>query len=399
MTDEVETVINNIADDLTKPDVAHIHAIAAKRKQKRQTAGKVGGAAVVAFLVAGVGLWAIGRGDSGSTRLDTASGNTAAASSATDEIPVPTTSDPDGTFGGTPAVGVGTYDDFISLPVAEAGAFAEMEGVEWRVIVLDGESQEDGDDLVPGRLNFTVENGIVVRVQSDEDLLRNIIDSTDETPTTAAPSAAGIYLLLSIEEASDLADSQGEVWRVIEIDDVDQTVTADRLPGRLTFYVENGIVVEVRVEGDDAEIVAPSTTAPTPVDPAATSTTVAETSNTSHGDVPATVGPNGSDEVAEIVVNGFSISDLNNAVKTFLTDRLAADDIRIEYSAGISLEDREAPVVFVGIPEATRERADVALVEQGLQRFVESWVGTQDNVSVDEVFEIRTTGPVLLEPG
>lgn len=37
MTDEVETVINNIADDLTKPDVAHIHAIAAQRKQKRQT--------------------------------------------------------------------------------------------------------------------------------------------------------------------------------------------------------------------------------------------------------------------------------------------------------------------------------------------------------------------------
>ena len=265
--------------------------------------------------------------------------------------------------------------------------------------MLDGESQEDGDDLVPGRLNFTVENGIVVRVQSDEDLRRNIIDSTDETPTTAAPSAAGIYLLLSIEEASDLADSQGEVWRVIEIDDVDQTVTADRLPGRLTFYVENGIVVEVRVEGDDAEIIAPSTSAPTSVDSAATSTTVAETSNTSHGDVPATVGPNGSDEVTEIVVNGFSISDLNNAVKAFLTDRLAADDIRIEYSAGISLEDREAPIVFVGIPEATRERADVALVEQGLQRFVESWVGTQDNVSVDEVFEIRTTGPVLLEPG
>ena len=114
--------------------------------------------------------------------------------------------------------------------------------------------------------------------------------------------------------------------------------------------------------------------------------------------VPATVGPNGgADEVAEIVVDGFSISDLNNAVKAFLTDRLAADDVRIEYSVGISLEDRESPLVVVGMEAATRERADVALAEQDLQRFVDSLVSAEDNVVVDEVFEIRTTGPIVLE--
>ena len=112
--------------------------------------------------------------------------------------------------------------------------------------------------------------------------------------------------------------------------------------------------------------------------------------------VPATVGPNGADEVADIVVDGFSISDLNNAVQAFLPDRLAADDIRIEYSVGISVEDRESPTVVVGMEAATRERADVALVEQDLQRFVDSLVSAEDNVVVDEVFEIRTTGPVLL---
>ena len=113
--------------------------------------------------------------------------------------------------------------------------------------------------------------------------------------------------------------------------------------------------------------------------------------------VPATVGPNGdSDEVAEIVADGFSISDLNNAVKAFLTDRLAADDVLIEYSVGISLEDRESPLVVVGMEAATRERADVALAEQDLQLFVDSLVSAEDNVVVDEVFEIRTTGPMVL---
>lgn len=94
-----------------------------------------------------------------------------------------------------------------------------------------------------------------------------------------------------------------------------------------------------------------------------------------------------------LMTDTLSISELNDAVMEFLSGRLAEDNIRIEYSVGISIEvDRDSPKVVVGIPAETRQRSDVALVEEDLQRFVESLVGqASNNMSVDELFEVQAT--------
>ncbi len=57
MSDEVEDLINNIADDFDAPDVEHIHTIAASRKQKRQAATRISGVVAIVFLIAGFGIW------------------------------------------------------------------------------------------------------------------------------------------------------------------------------------------------------------------------------------------------------------------------------------------------------------------------------------------------------
>ena len=64
---------------------------------------------------------------------------------------------------------------------------------------------------------------------------------------------------MTVEEAGELADSRGEIWRVTRIDGVDQTVRLDLRPGRLNFHVVDGVVTDVIVEGGDDGGHAPTT--------------------------------------------------------------------------------------------------------------------------------------------
>ena len=60
-------------------------------------------------------------------------------------------------------------DQYLSLPLEQAGALADLNGTPWRVVVLDGQSQVITFDVVPGRLNFTVTDNIVVGVEVEGD--------------------------------------------------------------------------------------------------------------------------------------------------------------------------------------------------------------------------------------
>ncbi len=53
---------------------------------------------------------------------------------------------------------------YLGLTVEEAGAMAEDEGRPWRVVSEDGEDLPVTMDFVEDRLNFAVEDGVVVEV-------------------------------------------------------------------------------------------------------------------------------------------------------------------------------------------------------------------------------------------
>lgn len=57
------------------------------------------------------------------------------------------------------------------------------------------------------------------------------------------------YVGLSVEEAMDLADSQGDTFRVVQEDGEFMAVTMDFRPGRINATVEDGLVVSVDIEG------------------------------------------------------------------------------------------------------------------------------------------------------
>lgn len=64
----------------------------------------------------------------------------------------------------TPNVAEGTDADFKGKKTEEAGALAESRGLKWRVTEKDGESLPATMDYREDRVNFGVENGIVVKV-------------------------------------------------------------------------------------------------------------------------------------------------------------------------------------------------------------------------------------------
>ncbi len=135
-----------------------------------------------------------------------------------------------------------------SLPEAEAAALAEERGWRWRVVHRDGVDLGYTFDYDGKRLNFSVRDGIVIHVRTDDEL--GTPEAPQVTTTTIVAGPTGQYLSLTVEEAVALADSNGLRWRLVRIDGEDQRVTSDLRPGRLNFVVEDNVVVEVIVEDD-----------------------------------------------------------------------------------------------------------------------------------------------------
>lgn len=73
---------------------------------------------------------------------------------------------------------------YVSLPIDDAAALAESNGLEWRVVHVDGQEQRIDAALKPRRLNFTTQGGIVIHVQSDEEVAAHSDSATATTTTT-----------------------------------------------------------------------------------------------------------------------------------------------------------------------------------------------------------------------
>ena len=79
-----------------------------------------------------------------------------------------TTSPPDDTSDDTTAESTtpAEFEDYVGLPVDEAGAKAEADDRVWRVVMVDGESLPVTLDFNPTRLNFVVVDGAVTAVST-----------------------------------------------------------------------------------------------------------------------------------------------------------------------------------------------------------------------------------------
>ena len=85
-------------------------------------------------------------------------------------------------------------------------------------------------------------------------------DGTDGTDTSAESVEEQAFLGRTLDEAIALAVEPDRLWRVSRQDATDFAVTADLMPGRVTFEVDAGVVTA-------AEIETPNTDPPNPVPP------------------------------------------------------------------------------------------------------------------------------------
>lgn len=128
--------------------------------------------------------------------------------------------------------------DYINLTVVDAQKLAQSNGDAFRIVVEDGETQPTTRDFRLGRINATVEKGIVVSYiiegeELDEELEETKVD----------------YTGLTVEEAVAQAEENDIPFRIVMEDGEALPATLDYRIGRINATVEDGIVVSYDVEG------------------------------------------------------------------------------------------------------------------------------------------------------
>jgi hypothetical protein len=134
-----------------------------------------------------------------------------------------------------------TATDYIGLSEEEAGALAFQNGVPFRVVVIDGESQMVTEDFLPGRINATVEAGIVTSYEVEG---FGIEESEANVNSTLYSAVIG----MTVAEAEEYAVDNDILFRIGFQDGEPLGVTMDYRPGRITVEVENDIVTGYSVE-------------------------------------------------------------------------------------------------------------------------------------------------------
>lgn len=130
---------------------------------------------------------------------------------------------------------------YVGLSIDSAIALAVDEGREWRIAREDDQTFALTDDLVAGRVTFQVDDGIVTAA-----------DFGPEPPDTGFDPATGgsseEFVGLSEQDATALAEQQGRPWRVGRRDAETFALTADLMPGRITFEIDGGVVTAAEIE-------------------------------------------------------------------------------------------------------------------------------------------------------
>lgn len=158
-----------------------------------------------------------------------------------------------------------TEGDYIGLTEVEAEARAESNEVLFRVVERNGEMLPTTRDYRPGRINATVDGGVVTSYtvegsdeQGDPDANRydfgdppandggengNIGDA-DAVDADEHDAIIG----MTEAEAEAYAEEQGVPFRIGSIDGEPRPLTMDYRPGRITASLEEGVVVSYSTE-------------------------------------------------------------------------------------------------------------------------------------------------------
>lgn len=132
--------------------------------------------------------------------------------------------------------------DYVGMTTAEAEAEAEADSTMFRVVEIDGETQPTTRDFQAGRINATVEEGVVTSYSVES------MDPVIEADAEAEAGANDAIIGMTTAEAEAYAAENEVDFRTGTIDGEALPVTLDFRPGRITAEVENDIVVGYTVE-------------------------------------------------------------------------------------------------------------------------------------------------------
>lgn len=132
--------------------------------------------------------------------------------------------------------------DYTGVPVTQAEEIAKARGEQFRVVERDGEMQPTTRDFQEGRINATVEAGVVTSYT---------VESSNPPAEESEMSQSGVHdeiIGMTTTAAEAYAKTNEIDFRTGTVDGVSLPVTADFRPGRITADIENGVVVKYTVE-------------------------------------------------------------------------------------------------------------------------------------------------------
>jgi hypothetical protein len=139
--------------------------------------------------------------------------------------------------------------DYRGLTVAQATEIAKAREESFRIIEIDGQMQATTKDIRPGRINATVESGIITEYFIEP---ANSPSPTEkEDPVTVDTPKTGthdVIITMTVAEAQAYAETNEVMFRTGTIDGEPMPVTMDYRPGRITAEIADGIVIGYTVE-------------------------------------------------------------------------------------------------------------------------------------------------------
>lgn len=165
--------------------------------------------------------------------------------------------------------------DYIGLTEADAETLAVENDVPFRVVERNGEQLPTTRDYRPGRINATVNAGVVTdyqvegqteddanradgNTQGDPDANRYDFGGEPATPDEPEEEAREHDAIIGMSEADAIAyaAAEGVPFRVGFRDGEPLPLTMDYRPGRITASIEDGVVAEYTVEGQSEDTAA-----------------------------------------------------------------------------------------------------------------------------------------------
>lgn len=130
-----------------------------------------------------------------------------------------------------------TVEAIIGMVTAQAEAYTTDNNILFRVVEIDGEPQPITEDYRPGRINASVENGVVVNYT---------VEGEANTTENARPHEQIIGM--TQDDAEAYTTKKDILFRIGKIDDEFLPLTMDYRPGRITAEIKNGVIVDYSIE-------------------------------------------------------------------------------------------------------------------------------------------------------